>query len=87
MNSSDWSGLKSSDSEDGWTPVLSKSSKRMLRKKQDGVERKQREAGNSAPDAEHRSRSNSRSRVPSHSREPSSSSDNALRNEQDPLVR
>ncbi len=88
MNSSDWSGLKSlnSEDEDGWTQVLSKSSKRKLLKKQKQIGRKEPKVDNSAPDAEFRSRSNARSRAPSGSGEPISPSQDVLLREQDLLV-
>ena len=47
MNSSDWSGLESFNSEDGWTQVLSKSSKKMLRKKQKDQQEHQSEVDSS----------------------------------------
>jgi hypothetical protein len=86
MNSSDWSGLQDSDAEGGWTSVVSKSSKRMLRKKQNHMKGKQPKVDNSSSDTELSSRSNPRSRAPSRFGEPSSSSENALRDDQGPLA-
>ncbi len=80
MNSSDWSGLENQDSEDGWTRVLHKSSRKKLRnqKKSKDGERKQHKADNSALPSEGRSRSSSSSRARSRSRD----SDSPLEQEQ-----
>ena len=80
MNSSDWSGLENQDSEDGWTRVLHKSSRKKLRnqKKSKDGERKQHKADYSALPSEGRSRSSSTSRARSRSRD----SDSPLEQEQ-----
>jgi hypothetical protein len=86
MNSSDWSGLESQNSEDGWTQVLSKSSKKMLRKKQRVIKNKQRKGEDPTATSERCSRSNSRSRGRSRSLVARSSSEDELREEPAPLM-
>jgi hypothetical protein len=65
MNSSDWSGLQ--EDSDGFTQVLSKSSKKMLRKKQKRQARQQAEGDSPGPVSNRRSRSGSASRSQSRS--------------------
>jgi hypothetical protein len=66
MNSSDWSGLHQEDS-DGFIQVRSRSSKKMLRKKQKLQEKDQSEEDSSRPASDRRSRSGSASRPQSRS--------------------
>jgi hypothetical protein len=68
MNSSDWSGLEE-ESAEGWTQVFSKSSKKMLRKKQKLQEKKSSERNAQDLSSESRSRSRSASRSRSESRD------------------